>query len=413
MSSLTVLALLVGCNPQDAEVSGSYVAYLANEGSENVLRLERYGVPVSEQAADLGLTPVDCRDLDYLREDAETEEEADAAVAAERLPGVDYNTECLDENGERKEPSYFTWLNQYSYWKSEGNFGPDKKLEPWRSEAVITSEGDLQLTIHVRVKGIGDMRFGWVIDPDFAPIECVDGVDGSVAQAVDGNWLNGWSAGEESGTLWFLNSGSYQINPSDNGEYWYLPEDWRAGHSFARFEDETFYAHSMDYNDVYGQPMWVYSYAGGAFDAPRGGAGAYGAWRDAITETMAGVTDFADLGKSDFEQTFKIEDNSWREVTDAEVSDAAGLDGWVGVSPSWVRVDNPGDIRIGTDTPVTGEFQIYLEGVAAASKFIVKGEFKINNIREDVWGYAPTLEERKQEENGTVGCDGETIVEPE
>jgi hypothetical protein len=412
MSMLTVLALLVGCNPQDAEVSGTYVAYLANEGSENVIRLERFGVPVSEQAADLSLTPVDCRDLDYLREDAETTEEADAAVAAERLPGVDYDAECLDAEGNRKEPSYFTWLNQYSYWKSESAFGPDAALEPWRSEAVLTTEGDLQLTVHMKIPGMGDMRFGWVIDPSFAPMECTD-VDGASAEVpVDGDWLAGWSEGEE-GTLWFINGGSYQINPSDNGEAWYLPPEWQAAYSFARFVDEPFYSHATDYADIEGQPLWVNSYTDGVFEAPRGGAGGYAAWRDSITEAMSAVTDFTDVGKSDFAPTFKIDDNSWREVDDAERAEAAGFDGWLGVSPGWVRIDNPEAIVAGTDTPVTGEFQIYLEGVAAASKLMVKGEFKINNIREDVWGYDPGMEELKWKENGTVGCDGEPIYTEE
>ena len=126
------------------------------------------------------------------------------------------------------------------------------------------------------------------------------------------------------------------------------------------------------------------------------------------------VTDLADIGKSEFPLQMKIEDNSWRPEDDV----ASGLDGWLGVSPSWVRIDNPEDIAAGTKTPITGEFQIYLEGLAAASKVLVRGTFTIDNVREDVWGYhgpdgATTFEEVKETENDTPVCGEERLTTDE
>jgi hypothetical protein len=398
MPFLPALSLLIACNPQDADVNGSYVAFLQEGSSENLIRLERNGDDLADISEDLGLVAVDCRDLSNL---------GDEAAAAERLPGIDYAAGCLDGE-DPKRLDYFTWLDDYAYWRKEQAFAPDGEVKAWRTEAVMTPEGDLQLTVHLDVPGIGDFRFGWSIDPDFQPQECRDTEDGAAMTDVDGNWLEGWqkslTARGETGKLWPLNANAYQINPSNNGQAWYLPQEWLAGAAFARMEDEEFFSHATDYNDPDGVPLYIDMYANtdAYYPSPRAtGEEAYANWITSLTEYHDAQTDMAKIGGSGFTPKFYIEDNSWRPEG---LTGASGLDGWAGIMPGWVRIDNPDDIAVNNETPVTGEFQIYLEGLAAASKLMVRAEFTIHHIREDVWGYQPTLESRTRETSGTPTC---------
>ena len=426
MRLLPIALLLSACTPQDAEVTADYAVFLAAASSENLNRLERTGTDIAESKDSLELTPIDCRDLSSLEEDE---------LAEARLAGFDYNAECcasVDEDGNCEtpvQPRYFGWLDDYAYYLREG------KVEAYRTEAVITTEGDLQLTVHMDVAGFGDFRFGWVIDPDFQPKACVDGENGSELIDDQGDWLSVWSEGEE-GTLWHLNAGSYQINPSNQGVAWYFDQDWLAGSTFARFADEEFYGHAVDYSDEMYRPYHIDAYGdnscgnaedddgdglkdskdpdceangmeGAGIPGPRGvnPDERYNTWVEKTTEYFADeVTDLEAIGKSSFPLAIKFENNGSEErPVDGTNS---GLDGWLGVSPSWVRVDNPDAIQVGElADPVTGEFQVYLEGVAAASKVFVKGSFKITNIREDVWGYEyGTLDAVKREENNTPSC---------
>lgn len=434
MTLLPLVVLLSGCTPHDAEVTADYAVFLAAASSENITRLERTGTDVEGAPGALGLTSIDCRDLSYL--------EGDEEIAAARLDGVDYAAECCTGgSGEDCEsplqPRYFAWLDDYAYYMTEG------KVEPWRTEAVITTEGDLQLTVHMDFPEFGDFRFGWVIDPDFQPMACEDGEGGAQLVEDEGNWLETWSAGEE-GKLWHLNAGAYQINPSNQGVAWYFEQEWLAGYTFARFADEEFYGHAIDYSDEMYRPFQVdwygedgscanltdddgdglqdgqdpdcdFGFEGTSIPTPKNVSETerYANWVENTKEFFANdVTDLSTIGKSAFPLAMKIEDNTGR----PEDGTSAGLDGWLGVSPSWVRIDNPDAIEVGNDTPVTGEFQIYLEGVAAASKVLVRGTFSIDNIREDVWGYAGkdgmhTLEEIKAAENGTPACGEERLTE--
>jgi hypothetical protein len=408
MTLLPLSLLFAGCAPQDAEVTADYAIFLAATSSENINRLERTGTDVEGAPGKLNLTPIDCRDLSGL----ETDEEIEAA----RLGGVDYAASCC-ASGEGENctepiaPAWFTWLDDYAYYKNEG------KVDAWRTEAVLTTEGDLQLTVHMDFPKFGDFRFGWVIDPTFQPKDCVDGAEGAEEVDVDGDWLQGWSAQEEKGTLWHLNSGAYQINPSDNGTAWYFEQEWQAGYTFARFADEEFYGHAVDYADEAYRPFYVNSYVGAddgqegtAIPKPRGvnPEEIYNNWVESTEAFFADdVTDLATMGQSSFPLEMKIEDNSWRPTDDV----ASGLDGWLGVSPSWVRIDNPEAIEINNGTPITGEFQIYLEGLAAASKVLVRGTFSIDHVREDIWGFDQgTLEEVKREENNTPVCGDERLT---
>lgn len=435
--SLLSLVLLAGCTPVDGEVNANYLAYFAAASSDNVLGLERRGVDVAADAGKLDLEPVDCRDLTLLYE---TDEE----IAAARLEGVDYAADCCEggageECEDVKQPRWFGWLDDYAYYVRQG------KVEPYRVEAVMTTEGDLQLTVHMDVGEFGDFRFGWVIDPDFQPKACVDGENGAELVNEEGDWLAVWSEGEE-GQLWHLNAGSFQINPSNQAVGWYFDQDWAAGVSFARFGDEEFYSHPVDYSDEFYRPLhvdWYYDNScsnaedddgdgigdnrdpdceatgmeGASVPAARGisddPAQRYETWRENVVTYFAeDVDDFAALGKSDFALNMKFENNNHPERPIDGTN--AGFDGWLGVSPSWVRIDNPGAIATGKlDTPLTGEFQIYLEGLAAASKLVVNGTFRIDNVREDVWGYeGGVMEDIKRQENDTPECGEEGLSGP-
>jgi hypothetical protein len=446
MSLLSVVALLAGCTPQDADVQAKYAIYLAAASSENINRLDSTGVPVEDRQEKLGLTPVDCRDLTYLADEADDDAEAAELIAAARLTGADYAAECCsnadatdDFDCNPVQPAWFDWMNDYAYFLKEGD------VEPWRTEAVITTEGDFQLTVHMDFPDFGDLRFGWVIDPTFQPKECVDGTDGAELQDVDGSWLDGWSQGEE-GTLWQLNAGAYQVNPSDNAKAWYFQPSWDAGYTFARFGDEEFYGHATDYQDSLYRPFYAKTYYGDCADGgdndndgdvdgddkechtgldfegpqiPASHGTSADQYADWVAETRTyfngddtekAIADLSVMGKSTFPLQMKIEDNGWRgETTDEDPS--AGFQGWLGVSSSWVRIDNPEDIAVHPDKPITGEFQIYLEGLAAASKMFIGGTFSINNVREDVWGFNQgTLDEVKREENDTPECGEERLT---
>jgi len=82
---------------------------------------------------------------------------------------------------------------------------------------------------------------------------------------------------------------------------------------------------------------------------------------------------------------------------------------------SWVHFDDsPDELAVREpghqDKPLSGHFQIYLESASAASKVFVQGDFVVDHIRKDVWGYSPSLSERKMEENNTPECGEERLT---
>jgi hypothetical protein len=498
MAPSFLLALLAGCDPHDATVSGTYAMYFGESTSDNIerLRLDYPPPPCAYEQTDpkideadidydklftddcylqkveieerfqkdWGLSVVDCRNL----EDYNGIELRDAIV-----PGweEEYKNYCCEEafddddsndpegtiapfvkdNGEigsgfndctRRKPTYLGWLDDYSYYLNSG------KLETYREEAVITAEGDLQLTFHVDTP-FGDFRAVWVVDPDFQPTECTD-VDGeSTWQKIDGDWLEGWSIAEEDEgyTLFNLNAGTYQLNPSNTGDYWFFNKDWYGGAAAARFADEEFYLYSTDYADPEYTPLWVAVNDDGAVT---GGYGNYGT--EVFTELNCDIdagdschdyADYADfvqmlrdnmttggpdrddndvrpadmelenygrLAHEEFGWHIKVEDNSWRPTAVGEGDRAEGFDGWAGLNPSWVRFEaEPDTIRAlepgSLDKPLKGEFQLYLSSLStSASQLLVTGSFEITDIERDVWGYSPTLDEIKREENDTPEC---------
>ena len=76
------------------------------------------------------------------------------------------------------------------------------------------------------------------------------------------------------------------------------------------------------------------------------------------------------------------------------------------VHSSWVRLDAGQTIAEGER--VKGDFQILFEGDEGGSRVLVNGEFDIEALREDRWGYE-ILEDAKRKENGTEFCGGATL----
>lgn len=421
-TQLSALALLVstgslvaGCGPNDGTVSGDYLVFLGERGA-NIEDLKARKVPINSDDADkraqaydtFGLTPIDCRELE--------DESA-------RLPDADYSA-CLDTNGDPRGTHWYYWLDDYAYYKKEG------RIEPYRVEAVITSEGDLQLTVHMDVARFGDFRFGWVIDPDFQPVDCVDDeAGGSELVQIDGNWVEAWSEGSD-GTLFHLNAFSYQLNPANHEDYWTIDQEWMAGYSFGRFAEEPFSGHSTDYLDGEGWPIYLLDYNRDTFlggygseeDFPwhlpfAGTNDTYDSWFDEVIGPEGlgeEAHDLATLGQSEFPHEFRFEHNGWRisaEEEDDELSEnyAYGLENWIGVSSSWVSLElTPAEVAAlepgSLEKPLKGSFQIHGEYPDSTSKLFVKGEFSIDHLRKDVWGFSPTLDEQKREENNTPEC---------
>lgn len=202
---LALISLLTGCNPQDAEVSGTYFAWLAANSSATVEEGRIDGV--LEEAA-----RIDC-------------------VRTEDDPGYIGNSDESFDCEKVAALTYYTWP------QDDGYYGITGKIEPWRTEALLTSEGDFQITTHVELGRTEDFRFHFTIAPDFAPTDCVEDESGNaVTEPVDGaDWVESWSADEDGYKIYYLNAGSSQINPNDQDTYWYLTSEWLSGYGAGRF----------------------------------------------------------------------------------------------------------------------------------------------------------------------------------
>lgn len=491
-----VLALLSGCDPHDATVKGRYAMYFAAATSSNIERARLAYDPVAceyEQKDplakdidadqiyqdacwkdrveaekqfqdDLGLIPFDCRSFsgspyndnpirirDAMIPGWEAEYEAYCCAEAndadpENDPDGDMFTtdDCTVRQGR-----YMNWLDDKAFYLKTG------EIETWREEAILTSEGDLQLTLHMRSAEFGDVRFGWVIKPGFQPMECVD-IDGATTSQPlfgDGNWVDGWSSSyeEDDGyTVYMLNAGAAQVNPN-NGDYWYLDRTWLAGAAFSRFGDEDAYIYTTDYadySDAAAVPFWVARDATGAvvggypdqadiqyteLNCGDGGDGClqlsdyadfvemlkdnfnYGGVDRDGNEVQPADDDFANYGRlsqDDYPFHTKIEDNSWRTTPEGEGAQAEGFDGWSSVNPNWVRLkidrEQFDKLEPGTlDKPLTGDFQVlFYSADSSGSVWTFQGEFSIDRIQEDVWGADEELNDVKIAENNTPECGG-------
>ncbi len=374
-STLLPLLLAAGCTPLHAEITGSYWAWLAAGSSGTVAE------------AELDLTEA----VQFNCSGTEVKGFEDFATSS-----------CSNaEDPDWFDPQWFTWLDDDGYYMVEGT------LETWRSEAIITSENELQLTFHVDLGNGQDFRVAWVINPSFQPTRCEQDDDGVASeQDWDGeDWVDMWSGDESGKYIYYLNAGSYQLNPYDSDDYWVLPQEWLSGYSHAKFAAEEFNSHPSDYGmyEAGSTEGWYVE-----LDPDEPDLEAYDALLASVqadvvewTKEIGGGagTPAEAIGFDAPGYRMKVESNAWREVDQS----SAGLDSWVQVDSSWVMFDeDPHDIVPGDST--TGSFQILFDGSESGSHVLVSGTFDIPEVFEDRWGYTDLMED-KLAENNTPECE--------
>lgn len=374
-TSLLALPLLLAACAPEAEVTGKFTTWLSVASSPTVEKNTPQGGTLELSAPNLGI--FDCSSPDPM----------EGNIA-----------DCGKVN-----PEHYTWLTDEPWYFINGD------LDLWRTEAIVTSEGDMQLAFHMDFSDgafayLGhelDLRVEMVVDPDFAPVECAQTADGGASlQPVDGaDWVDQWSEDEDGMFIYYLNAGAYQLNPSDADQYWDLPPEWLAGYGHGKFIDDEFTAHATDYG--------IYNIADSITDAENV---VTESWfsndADSLAVTAQSVQDYAvewrdelvTMGMAQEEFQLKVEDNLWRGFDGT----TAGLEGWVQMDASWIRLDKKGPFVAG-DT-VSGDFQVLYDGVKAPGYMLVTGSFVIESLEEDRWGY-PDLAAEKQAENDTPTCE--------
>ncbi|MBA2319701.1 MAG: hypothetical protein H0V89_00990, partial [Deltaproteobacteria bacterium] len=295
LSFACILAVFAAaCAPQSAEiVSGNFTAFMASSTSSSILKDEvdpadfdiytqldcRQFCAPSNQSTPESLCVFESKDEETLLHLPDSILSADDCIAL-----MDINSPEEAGSPAPEYPSTFsgdnyaveTWLLQDGYHIVQ------EELDPWRGEAIINSEGDMQVGFHHRLPGGADFRFDFTINPDFQPTSCRDIVDEAgnpnpdgVTEpvAIDGDWLEEWSGSisdilaevpaddprydllrkYEDGRLFHINSFAYQFNPDDPQSFenglWYLPNEWLAGMTFGKFSEEFLSHRSVRYGE--------------------------------------------------------------------------------------------------------------------------------------------------------------------
>ena len=243
--------LLTAFSPQSAVLtSGEYWAFLSESTSFSINK----GTVVPEDWGEEDYWQVDCREF-------ETPAEKNALKLPDALK-ICNTWEDLDGDG-RTEPDAL-WMGQGAWHVVH------EELEPWRGEAIITAEGDLQIGFHHRLPGGSDFRFALLVDPNFAPHRC--NAQTGESEPVDGDWVDNWTEDlrtladgpipphfavledqVDTGRLWYLNARSYQFNPDDleGGDLWFLPEQYEAGYAAGQFSEEDFHSRAPRWGSLF------------------------------------------------------------------------------------------------------------------------------------------------------------------
>lgn len=427
--------LLTGCAPQDAEVTGNWHVWLAANNSATVDEGE---IDVVERATRI----YECSGRNWDSETDEWEEGYIGPQSGDDYAGGKYfGGACSPDDGDCPEAEMaadcdlIDAMEYFDFLGKDGFYYLTESIDTWRSEALINGEGDFQLTFHNKLGNGQDMRVMFVIKPDFAPSTCVDQDGDGTAEVVDidgTTWVDAWSDGLGGDRLYYLNAGSAQSAPGELDEYgdpiiWYFPTEWSAGFGHAKFAAEEFTNQPNRYglyDEVGVGKHFEISYAGGTAGAS---ASYWGAAVDRSNPDMAVYAEKAaelvaladgwdgeingvamngaapvDGDSSAF--TLMVEDNDWRPIDTHE----EGLDGWMEVSSSWVKIKSGSTLEVGGSAE--GEFQIFMEGLESSSAMVVRGSFVVDKIRKDKWAY-PDLEDEKREENGEPYCGQATGAE--
>ena len=150
---LLLAVAATACTPNDVEVEGTYHVWLAANSSASI----------AEGAVGVAQAPIiDCYNVG---EDVLEGSTCDVPLVDGLMPA--YESELYGYIQPTAYQGPFGWLMNDAFYLKEAKF------EPWRSEAVMTSEGDFQITLHQRLGSGEDFRIAFVIDPNYQPVECI------------------------------------------------------------------------------------------------------------------------------------------------------------------------------------------------------------------------------------------------
>jgi len=387
-----LIPFFAACTPQTAQITdGAYIAFLPDSTSRTVI---------------------------------------DGKVAIDEAP-VHFNVDCTDHNpllpDARPICNDAVWPPEHEGWAGQDGLRVmADRLEPWRGEALITSEGDVQIGFHNRLPGGEDFRFAVVVDPKFQPTRCVDDGNGGVSAAdIDGDWIDHWSedltsSGRyDAGRLFYLNARAYQLSPTDTSQQWIFPQSWRAGYAQGKFGPEDVILRGSRYGlpsayvavdengseyvtvpatDLFYVPMEsgvnpanVPEFVS-EIERARGVATRSA---DEVALMIGAELDALGLDKP-FHFEPMVHDNLWRTPDAAE----AGLDGWVGMHYSWIRFTSDSVFEPGGT--LDGELFLTLDALDSATVVFVQATFHVDKIKEDRWTMADLPTEMLAENGGTL-----------
>ena len=281
----------------------------------------------------------------------------------------------------------------------DGYYALQGDLDAWRTEAIITGESELQISLHQRIAG-EDWHFIWVIDPDHRPVRC-DSTEQGGAQVVEigGNtWVDEWSADEDGHSIYYINAGAFHT-PDQGDTLWYFPRTWTAGFGYGKFIGEEFLSVTPVIQNTLSSVSEDLDYP----DLNSDGVPDEQAANIDLELVAAGLdraewVNNAGAYSDGWEFDVKVEDNLWRPLD----TSPSGLDGWTERNYSWVRIADGSDITEGGK--VSGDFQVVMSGLESNSRMVVRGEFKVEELRIDKWAYDNMEEEKRAEEGGSAFC---------
>lgn len=435
-----------GCAPNNAEMTqGSFTAFLASQTSTSIVK-----GAVEPEEFDEDWT-LDCREFENKKEEAalQLEESILDKGACKDL------VELGDSEFGGEETTQEAWLLEDGYYVVR------EPLDPWRGEALVTTEGDLQIGFHHALPGADDFRFLFVINPDFQPTQCVAAEDGvGTPENLDGDWVGEWSKTVQevleahpddpsydllrefpNGKVYFLTSFAYQFNPDDpqsqNNPFWSLPNEWGSGTANGKFSQEFFSHRTIRYGEpiLYSNfeatedsqapvqsPENVWYCNTGADEEPidetptnEGGENAPPANDlDAPCQNINGNYEWQTLGEmiaraeavaDETSEELALVDVPFRPIVEDNLwrksdGNAPGLDGWAELHYNWVVIDENQDISKGGS--VSGAFHLLMDGTTSTSRYFISGRFDVERIRGDIWSNKD-LQEQKAEEAAEAG----------
>lgn len=438
-----LLAQAVACAPDDAEIKGSWHVWLAANSSNTVdnddieeidakaTRFEcvRTWDQTKERWADGYVGPTE-------DEDWQSSQFVGGPCQANQVAGADTPDDTSDDEYELKnallaeDEDETSYMEEYctqdmmakyvadcepigsatgssGFLAEDGYYAMQGDLEPWRSEAIITGEGELQLAFHQRIQG-EDWHLIWTIDPDFRPEACLstEGGGAEIVPVHGSSWVEEWSADEDGHDIFYINAGAFH-SPDGGDTLWYYPSDWTAGFGYSKFIGEEFLSVQPDVRrslsqinedeDGDGIPDYIDNDVNGIPDEQE---------QSVDIELAAAALDRAEWVENagayfgnEWQMDVKVEDNLWRPIDSIQ----SGLDGWTERNYSWVRIKSGSEVKVGGK--VTGDFQVVLSGLESNSRMVVRGEFTIDELREDKWAYSFLEDDLRESEQGEKFCE--------